>query len=48
MKKFDNYSSNLRVLERADKEILSNEFIISGIIDTVSYTHLPLPTICSV
>ena len=36
MKKFDNYSSNLRVLERADKEILSNEFIISGIIDKFS------------
>lgn len=33
MKKFDNYVSNLRVLERADQEMLSNEFIISGIID---------------
>lgn len=33
MRKFDNYVSNLRVLERADKEMLSNEFIISGIID---------------
>ena len=33
MKKFDNYVSNLRVLERADKEMLDNEFIISGIID---------------
>lgn len=33
MKKFDNYVSNLRVLERADKEMLSNEFIINGIID---------------
>ena len=36
MKKFDNYCSNLRVLERADKEMLSNEFIISGIIDKFS------------
>ena len=36
MKKFDNYCSNLRVLERADKETLSNEFIISGIIDKFS------------
>lgn len=33
MKKFDNYVSNLRVLERADKEMLDNEFIIRGIID---------------
>lgn len=33
MKKFDNYASNLRILERADKEQLDNEFIISGIID---------------
>ncbi len=33
MKKFDNYVSNLGVLERADKEMLDNEFIISGIID---------------
>lgn len=32
MKKFDNYASNLRVLEQADKEQLDNEFIISGII----------------
>lgn len=36
MKKFDNYISNLRVLERADKECLNNEFIISGIIDKFS------------
>ena len=36
MKKFDNYCSNLRVLERADKEMLCNEFIISGIIDKFS------------
>ena len=33
MKKFDNYKSNLAVLEKADKEDLTNEFIISGIID---------------
>ena len=33
MKKFDNYVSNLRVLERADQEMLGNEFIIRGIID---------------
>ncbi len=36
MKKFDNYVSNLRVLEQADKEQLDNEFIISGIIDKFS------------
>ena len=36
MKKFDNYVSNLRVLERAEKERLDNEFIISGIIDKFS------------
>lgn len=35
MKKFDNYVSNLRVLEQADKEQLDNEFIISGIIDKI-------------
>ena len=33
MKKFENYSSNLSVLSRAGEEDLSNEFIISGIID---------------
>lgn len=33
MKKFDNYISNLRVLENADKEDLENEFVISGVID---------------
>lgn len=33
MKKFDNYATHLRVLERADRERLDNEFIISGIID---------------
>ena len=33
MKKFDHYVSNLSVLKTADKEDLSNDFIISGIID---------------
>lgn len=33
MKKFENYLSNLAVLEKADKEDLENEFILSGIID---------------
>lgn len=33
MKKFDNFKSNLSVLSRARNEDLSNEFIISGIID---------------
>lgn len=33
MKKFDNYISNLAVLCKAGEEDLSNEFIISGIID---------------
>lgn len=32
-KKYDNYMSHLNVLLRAHKEDLSNEFIISGIID---------------
>lgn len=36
MKKFDHYVSNLRVLERADQEMLDNEFVISGIIDKFS------------
>lgn len=36
MKKFDNYVSNLRVLKRADREMLDNEFVISGIIDKFS------------
>lgn len=36
MKKYENYASNLRVLEHADREILENEFIISGIIDKFS------------
>lgn len=33
MKKFENYVSNLTVLEKAHNEDLNNEFIISGIID---------------
>jgi len=33
MKKFENFVSHLAVLERAGQEDLSNEFIISGIID---------------
>ena len=33
MKKFDNYVSNLEVLQKAENEDLENEFIISGIID---------------
>lgn len=36
MRKFDNYCSGLAVLEKAYKEDLSNEFIISGIIDKFS------------
>ncbi len=33
MKKFNNYVSNLHVLEKAEHEDLENEFIVSGIID---------------
>ncbi|MCI8337262.1 MAG: nucleotidyltransferase [Lachnospiraceae bacterium] len=33
MKKYENYLSNLAVLREAGKEDLSNEFILSGIID---------------
>ncbi|MCI8292607.1 MAG: nucleotidyltransferase [Hespellia sp.] len=36
MKKFENYVSNLRILEKANQENLNNEFIISGIIDKFS------------
>lgn len=32
MRKFDNFSSRLRVLSRAPQEDLTNEFIVSGII----------------
>lgn len=33
MKKYNNYVSNLHVLMRAENEDLTNDFIISGIID---------------
>ena len=33
MKKYDNFSSNLKVLANASAQDLSNEFIIGGIID---------------
>ena len=33
MQKFDNYRSNLAVLQRAEREDLTNDFIIGGIID---------------
>ena len=33
MKKYDNYSKNLRVLSTAGSRDLSDEFIVSGIID---------------
>ena len=33
MKKFENFEANLEVLKRAKDEDLTNEFIISGIID---------------
>ena len=33
MRKYENFVSNLRVLETADKEVLDNEFIVGGIID---------------
>ena len=36
MKKFDNFVSHLNVLERAKDEDISNEFIVSGIIDQFS------------
>ncbi len=36
MKKYHNYVSNLAVLSRAGNEDLSNDFIISGIIDKFS------------
>ena len=36
MKKYENYVSHLRVLERAGQERLDNEFIVSGIIDKFS------------
>ncbi len=33
MKKYDNYCSNLDILEQANQQDLSNEFILGGIID---------------
>ena len=36
MKKYENFKSNLHILENAGKEDLSNEFIKSGIIDKFS------------
>lgn len=33
MRKFDNFISNLNVLEKAENEDINNEFVISGIID---------------
>lgn len=33
MKKYDNFSTHLLILQKAENEDLSNEFIISGIID---------------
>ena len=33
MKKFDQYVSHLRILSRAFDEDLTNDFIVSGIID---------------
>lgn len=33
MKKIDHFKSNLKILEKADKEDLTNEFILGGIID---------------
>ena len=33
MKKFENYCRNLRVLETAKDQDLSNEFVVSGVID---------------
>lgn len=36
MRKFDNYCNTLAVLEKAYKEDIQNEFIVSGIIDKFS------------
>ena len=40
MKKFEHFKSNLKVLCTAEKEDLSNEFIIGGIIDKDSIYNL--------
>lgn len=37
MKKFDQYVSHLRILSRAFDEDLTNDFIVSGIIDNIIY-----------
>ena len=36
MKKFDNYRKNLAVLRQSDRQDLTNEFIVGGIIDKFS------------
>ncbi len=36
MKKFDNFVSNLAVLQKSPEQDLNNEFIVSGIIDKFS------------
>jgi nucleotidyltransferase substrate binding protein (TIGR01987 family) len=33
MKKYDNYTSHLKILQKAPEQDISNEFIVSGIID---------------
>lgn len=33
MKKYDNFKSHLQILNQAEKQDLTNEFIISGVID---------------
>lgn len=33
MRKYDNYAAQLAVLQRADAEDLSNDFVISGVIN---------------
>lgn len=38
MKKFDHFKSNLKILEKADKEDLTNEFILGGIIDNFLFS----------
>lgn len=36
MKKYENFVSNLRTLEKADRQDLENDFVVSGIIDKFS------------
>jgi hypothetical protein len=38
MKKYDNYTSHLKVLQKAPAQDISNEFIVSGIIDKFTKT----------